>query len=116
MAGLVNPFVVSFNSGGTLVKEVVYPYPCTVHAVHVGHTTGSSTYIQIHDLASAPADGAVPQQSHSVASGQDAHIEHSVPVYYANGVYICESSTLPTKTLAAVAHLFVHILIEASTP
>ena len=112
MAGIVHPRVTSFNSGGVVVKEVVYPYPCIVHSIHVAHSTGAATFIQVFDASSAPIDTSVPQQVHSAASATDVHIEPGMPIYYENGVYVCESSTLVTKTLAAAAHLFVHLVVE----
>ena len=115
MAGLNAPKLIVINSGGTLVNEVIYAKPCIVHQVHVAHDGGSATFIQIHDVNSAPANGTVPMMVHTVGANSDADIEPHSPLYFENGVYVCESSTLPTKTLAGLSHLFVYIIIEEQT-
>lgn len=107
-----HPKMVTISSGGSLVAEVIYPHPCLVHHIHVAHTSGTATWVQVHDANSAPADGAVPKMVHTVAANQDAKIEPHGPVRFENGVYVCESSTLPTKTLSVTPHLFVFIMIE----
>ena len=104
------------TSGGTLTNEVIYPYPCTVHAIHVAHGGGSAMWFQIHNSATVPADGSVPLVSHSVSANGDADIEgQGYPYYFSEGVYICESSTIPTKTLAAGLHTFFTMVIEERT-
>lgn len=95
------------NSGGTLVAgAVLYTGPCVLHFAHAVHDSGSAAFIQLHDAASAPSDGAVPLITHSVKANSDATIEQHSPVVFENGVYMCESSTAPTKTLAGGAHIF----------
>lgn len=105
------------TSGGTLVNEVIYPYPCIVHAIHVAHASGGAAWVQIHDSATVPLDGAVPLVTHSIdSSKRDAAIEGMVgAINFVNGVYVCESDTVPTKTLHAGLDLFVTLVIEERT-
>lgn len=112
--GIRHPHKTLVTSGATLVNEVIYPYPCTVHAIHVAHATGGAAWIQIHNAASAPANGAVPLMTHSIdSSKRDADIESiGWPFYFTEGVYVCESDTVPTKTLHAGLDLFVTMVIE----
>jgi hypothetical protein len=112
MPGIVNPKLEVVTSGGTLVNEVLYPNPVTVHWIHVAHSGGSAAWIQIHDSATVPAEGTVPQQVHAVAANSDAVIELFNPLHFHSGVYICESTTLPTKTLQASEDLFIFMGIE----
>jgi hypothetical protein len=82
----------------------------------VAHSGGSSAWIQLHNSATVPADGTVPLVSHSVTANSDADIEgHGYPFYFDAGVYICESTTIPTKTLDAGEHLFISMVIEERT-
>lgn len=112
-----HPKKIVVNSGATLVNEVIYPYPCIVHAIHVAHGTGGAAWVQVHDVAAAPADGAIPTFVHAIDSAKsDARIEgHAFPYFFENGVYICESDTVPTKTLHAGLDLFVVLVIEERT-
>jgi hypothetical protein len=116
MSGIVNPRVEVLNSGGALVNEIIFPFPAIVHGIHAAHDAGSAAWLQIHDLAVAPEDGVVPLMVHTIKAGGDAVIEHTRPIYFQNGIYICESTTLTTLTLAQASHLFVHLIIERSTP
>jgi hypothetical protein len=105
------------TSGDTLVNEVVYPYPCILLGLHVAHLGAQANWIQIHDSATVPAEGAVPLVTHQVEKDADAHIEGLTARYYfENGVYICESSTVPTKTLTVTLDIFVSMRIESPTP
>ena len=116
MPGSPNVKKLVVTSGATLTNEVIYPYPCIVHAIHVAHSGGSAAWVQIHNSATAPADGAVPLVSHSVAANSDADIEgQGYPYYFDEGVYICESTTIPTKTLDVGSHLFISMVLEEST-
>lgn len=110
-----HPHVTVVNSGGTLVNAVLLAQPCIVHAFHVLHSSGNAGYIQIHDSATVPAEGAVPQQVHTVAANTDAVIENFPPITYLNGVYVCESDTIATKTLTTPTDLFVFMIIEEKT-
>lgn len=100
------------NSGGALTNAVLYPYPCAVHGIHVYHASGSTGIIQIHDSATVPAEGAVPLMVHHVTANSDADIEPHTPLFFKNGLYVCESDTIATKTLTTPTDLFIHVLIE----
>lgn len=115
MTAISNPRTAAVNSGGTLVNATSYPYPCMVHSIHVAHATGGAAWIQIHNHAGTPAEGAVPRFVHAIeTSKNDAKIEgDSFPIYFDQGVYICESDTVATKTLHAGVDLFVVMVIEA---
>lgn len=111
-----HPKTVVFTSGGTLVKEAIYPYPCNVLAIHVAHLGAQAAWIQIHDAASVPADGAVPLSTHAVAKDSDADIEASIQRHtFEHGVYVCESDTVPTKTLHSTEDCFITIVLEERT-
>ena len=117
MPGIKSPHKVVVTSGATLVNQVIYPYPCIVHAIHVAHGTGGAAWVQIHNSATVPPEGSVPLVTHAIeASKNDADIEGGMfPFYFDEGVYICESDTVPTKTLHAGLDCFVTLVIEERT-
>ena len=116
MPGSPNVKTIAVTSGATLVNEVIYPYPCIVHRVHIAHSGGAASWVQIHNSATVPAEGSVPIITHAVAAKNDATVEGGGgPFYFPDGVYICESTTIPTKTLAGDSHLFITLIIEERT-
>jgi hypothetical protein len=110
------PHLSWFNSGATLVNEIVYPFPCIVWEIHIVHTGTSPEYIQIFDAASAPADGSVPREVHYTGQKESLDLDVNRPHYFANGFYLCESSTAATKTLDVATDLFVAIALEDPEP
>jgi len=65
------------------------------------NSTGSTLYLQVHELApttaaSAPADTAVPKFSFPVQAGLGGTLGRSVDM---SGIYCCWSTTDLTKTL-----------------
>ena len=101
------------NPGDTLVAgAVLYAGPCVVYFVHAVHDSGAASFIQVFDAVSAPADNTVPHITHSVKANDDAKIETITPTVFRNGLYICESSTAPKKTIVAGTHCFFVAGIE----
>ena len=76
--------------------------PGTVYYV-TGYNSGALTkFIQIHDAAALPADGAVPAVILSVAASSNFSLYFGTfGRYFANGIVVCNSSTGPTKTIGA---------------
>jgi hypothetical protein len=96
-----------------MVNEVVYPHPCILLGLHVAHLGAQADWIQVFDVASTPADGAVPIITHAVAKDSDAAIEGMLANHhFTYGVYVCESSTVSTKTLSVTSDIFVTMMIE----
>jgi hypothetical protein len=59
-------------------------------------------FIQLHDSASAPANGAVPAFNISVPAGANYSVDFGVyGMNFVNGIYACNSSTPATKTSGA---------------
>lgn len=110
------PHLAYLSSGATEVNEILYPYPCIVWEIHIVHDGVSAEFIQIHDVASVPADGVIPRECHYTAQKESIDIDVNRPHYFANGFYLCESSTAPTKTIVLNQELFVTIAIEDPDP
>lgn len=70
-------------------------------------------FVQIHDAAAAPADTAIPLSFMAVA-GND-NFSFVIPVCgmppTKNGIYVCFSTTGPTKTLGGAACWFEGYII-----
>jgi hypothetical protein len=68
-----------------------------------GHNSGPAQFIQLHDVAAAPADGEIPVDMFFVPADTSFAYEPDglAGDAYADGIYICNSSTGPTKTIGA---------------
>lgn len=76
------------NSAGTLLRII-------------GYNAGGAQFIQVHDAAALPADTAVPAISIAAAATSNFTIEIPEGVSFANGIVVCNSSTVATKTIGA---------------
>jgi len=75
---------------------------CTVWGVAGYNSKASAQFIQLHDSATTPADTAVPAFNLTVPASSNFSIDFGVyGMTFKNGVYICNSSTAPTKTIGA---------------
>lgn len=78
-----------------------------VFALRVYNNKASAQWIQIHQAASAPADATVPFLSFPIAATSNINIDFGVyGIYCTTGIYVCNSTTGPTKTLGAADCLF----------
>lgn len=70
-----------------------------LHEVRV--TNGASAqYFQVHDSATLPADTAVPKESFYVPANTTGFLSVRSEAY-TNGIVVCNSSTLATKTIGS---------------
>lgn len=75
--------------------------PSILHGLS-GYNSGAAQFIQVHDAASVPDDGAVPKLNLKVDATANYSIDLGVyGMEFANGIYVCNSSTAETKTLGA---------------
>jgi len=68
------------------------------------NSLAADQWVQIHNSASAPADGAVPIYTFRVVALQN--FSFTIPVPCSAGIYICNSTTGPIKTLGAANCFF----------
>jgi hypothetical protein len=101
------------TSSTTALAASLIVTPSTTTAQHlraydiVGYNTkGSDQYIQIHDAAALPADGAVPIAVLAAPSGYQFSISWTTGRLFANGIVVCNSSTAATKTIGSADCLF----------
>ncbi len=84
-----------------------------------GDALAAARFIQIHDSAIVPAEGAAPVKSYPIYTGAQGYKLFDVgELQLVNGLYVCVSTTEATKTLAAgndkFASLFAELLAAES--
>jgi len=85
-------------------------YGTTLHSL-VGYS-GAAQFVQLHDSATVPAEGAVPLIVLAVESAKNFSLLPALRgLRFNRGLYICNSSTGPTKTLGA-ANCFFSVNVE----
>ena len=85
-----------YENGGIVKAE-----PGTLYAI-MGYNSGSAQFIQLHDSATAPAEGTAPAIIIKVPADMSFSLSY-IPIgrVFANGIYWCNSSTGPTKTIGS---------------
>ncbi len=88
-------------SSTAYADSIVIPNPVTLLGF-TAYNSGGAQFIQLHDAAAEPANGAVPIIPLPVAaSGIMGAFYGSEGRFFKNGLVICNSSTAPTKTSGA---------------
>ena len=96
-----------------LASSLVIPRPVKVKWIIVHNTSGATQYIQLHDSATLPNDGAgvFCGPFMAIAAGETKSLDFgSEPYELSNGLAICNSSTPNFKTIgAADCSIFVSL-------
>lgn len=104
---LSNPSVPSNETSSALEKSrVIKASAGTLYGLSGYNSAAYAQYFQIHDSATVPADTAVPILGLVVQVGPGEQFQLDFGVRgraFANGISVCTSSTLATKTLGANA-------------
>lgn len=97
------PQVKSVTTTAYAASLVVSSTPKTRLCGLSGYNSKASTqYIQIHDAASLPADTAVPKIVFEVAASSKFAIDFGAnPRQFDTGIVVCNSTTIPTKTIGS---------------
>lgn len=70
------------------------------------NNSASDQYIQVHDTAALPANGAVPVAVLLAPAGYQFAFTWTAGRLFANGITVCNSSTAATKTIGSADCLF----------
>jgi hypothetical protein len=71
------------------------------------NTNGATRYLQVFDSATLPADATIPMMIFPLATGQTMVLTvPGVGIPFQNGIVVCNSSTMATKTIGAADSLF----------
>jgi hypothetical protein len=88
-------------------SRVVKSGPGVLFGLSVYNSNGATQFIQLHDAATLPDDGAVPVFFFPVATVSAVFVQYSPPGrFFQRGIVVCNSSTGPTKTIGAADCFF----------
>lgn len=83
-------------------SRVVQSAPGTLYGLSGYNSAATVQFIQLHDAAALPADGAAPVVIILAPAASSFSIDFGIfGRYFANGIVVCNSSTGPTKTIGA---------------
>jgi hypothetical protein len=94
------------NPGVLASSFVVKPTSGLLFGFTACSTNAGSQFIQFHNAAALPANGAVPLFFFPVASSNVVAFGWTPPRAFRNGIVICNSSTAGTLTIGAADCLF----------
>jgi len=81
---------------------VIKSAPGYLHGLTIYNSKTSTQFIQLHDAAALPAEGAVPSVLLPVAATSGIGLDYGEDGrYFSSGIVICNSSTGPTKTIGS---------------
>lgn len=104
-----NVGVAALSAGAQLAAVPVVLYGLTIN-----NTNAAAQFVQIHDSASAAAEGAVPALCFKAPAADEQVLDFGVyGMAFTNGVYVCNSSTSATKTIGAADCQFFARLIPS---
>jgi hypothetical protein len=87
--------------------------PATLYKLTGYNSKGTAQFIQLHDAASLPADGAVPKIVFTVDTAANFEMNFgTLGRLFQTGIVVCNSSTGPTKTIGTTDCWFYVQLIK----
>ena len=89
------------NSGALVASLVASANPSRLYSVTGYNSAVTDQYIQVHDAASLPANGAVPKLTLVAYAGTPFSFDFTTGRICATGIVICNSSTAATKTIGS---------------
>jgi hypothetical protein len=102
----------SYVSSSALESGKVVSASAAVFLGCMGYNSkASAQFIQVHDSAAAPADTAIPKIVITVPASSNFSIEIAgiKGVSFTNGIYLCNSSTVATKTIGLADCFFTGV-------
>lgn len=98
--------------GHSVASQIGLAYPGRLFLL-VGYNAKTSTqFIQIHNSATLPANGAVPEYVFSVPASSNFSLDLSqYGDFFSEGVVVCNSSTQSTKTIGSADCSFTMLVL-----
>jgi hypothetical protein len=95
---------------GKLTELQASALPARFKTIRATNLSASVRYVQIHDAAAAAAEGATPDLFvRKLNPGSSIEFSPSAPAAFANGIYVCSSSTADTKTITGAADMMIEV-------
>lgn len=113
MSGSVNTLQTKAVAQAALAADkIVLAAPGVIYGLSGYNSKASAQFIQIHDSATTPADTAVPIFDGTVAASANYNFDFGIHgLTCVNGIYTCNSSTAPAKTIgSADTQFFARVL------
>lgn len=90
------------HSQALAASLVVTSGRCYLVSLTLSNTNTLAQYVQLHDAASLPANGAIPAVVLTASGSSDKFVSYALPGRFFNvGMVVCNSSTAGTLTLGA---------------
>jgi hypothetical protein len=90
----------SVGNAALVASRIVATQPRKLFTV-MGYNGGAAQFIQIHEAAALPAEGAVPKHSFPIAAGNFFSFDLGLAGEDLDAITVCNSSTADTKTIGA---------------
>lgn len=102
------PTATSVESSALAASLVIKTTPGKLFSLIVTNTKSSDQYIQLHDAAALPADAVVPGVPFLIPANSTVCLDYSDNGgrYFYNGIVVCNSSTVATKTIGSADCFF----------
>ncbi len=88
------------NSSGLKNRICAKRVPGTLHSA-IGFNTGPDQYVQLHDSAVSPEDGAVPVITVKLLADSHFSIDFGLQRSFDAGIWLCNSTSADTLTAGA---------------
>jgi hypothetical protein len=80
--------------------------------LHVKNVTAGAKFLQIHNAASLPSNGAVPEFVWDLAASATKELKFRIPEYFDTGIVVASSSTAATLTVSVTSDLIGTAIIH----
>ncbi len=99
------------GNAARVASRVISTKGCKVYTI-LGYNSGAAQFIQVHEAAALPNDGAVPKHSFPVGAQQYFSFDLSIYGEDLDACTVCNSSTDNTKTIGA-ADVSIQAILHA---
>lgn len=93
--------VTTVRSTALATNLVIRATPGYLVQIRGQNDSGAAQYIQVHDAASLPGNGAVPKEVIKVSAGTSFSISPKSNLQFSVGIVVCNSSTAATLTVGS---------------